>query len=154
MTSKVDVVQGYYDMAWRNPPASLSEAIDKYFSDDFQTVDPDGNVVMNKPMLKGMSLLMVAAFEGLKAVVEEIREEDDKVYMKFHFEGKFIKDFDLSSLEIGVIPANGKYIVWPSVATYWLVDGDQIVGEKSQQEDMDWFLSPLGVTLPERPTGD
>ena len=154
MGSKLDVVQGYYDNAWSNPPASLSDAIDKYYSDDFQTVDSDGNVLMNKPMLKGMSLLMVAAFEGLKAVVDEIREVDEGVYMKFHFEGKFTNDFDLSSLEIGVIPATGEYVVWPSAATIWVVAGDQIVGEKPQQEGMDWFLSPLGVTLPERPTGD
>lgn len=154
MGSKLDVVQGYYDMAWSNPPASLSEAIDRFYSDDFQTIDQDGNVTMNKPMLKGMSLLMVAAFENLKTVVEEIREVDEGVYMKFHFEGKFTKDFDLSSLEIGVIPATGKYIVWPSASTIWVVEGDQIVGERPQQAGVDWFLAPLGVKLPERATGD
>ncbi len=149
MGSRVDVVKGYYDLAWSNPPASITEAVEVYFSDDFKSFDKDGNVAMTKEMLIGMGKTMAAAFPDVKAITDEFKEEGEGVLMKFHFEGTHLADFDLSPVGLGVIPASGKRIVWPTVSTIWIVEGDKIVGEKPQTDGMGWFLEPLGVKLPQ-----
>lgn len=149
MSSKVDVVKGYYDLAWSNPPSSIPEAVEVYFSDDFKSLDKDGNVAMTKEMLIGMSLTMAAALPDFKAVIEELKEVGEGVLMRFHFEGTHLADFDLTPVGLGVIPPSGKRVVWPTVSTLWIVEGDKIVEEKPQTDGMGWFLEPLGVKLPQ-----
>ena len=148
MTSKTDVIKAYYEAAWSNPPSSLLEAVEKYFSDDFQSIDRNGNVVMTKEIFTGMSQLLNAAFPDFKAVYSDLREEDDGVLMDVHFEGTQTGDLDLSAMGLGVIPASGKKIVWPEARTKWKVEGGKIVGEQEISGGMEWFLKPLGVTLP------
>ena len=48
MRSKLDVVRTFIDAAWSNPPASVMEANETYLSDDFKSLDKDGNTQMNK----------------------------------------------------------------------------------------------------------
>ena len=148
MTSKSDVIKAYYDAAWANPPSSVVEAVNAYFSDDFQSLDKDGNVVMNKEMFVGMGQLLMAAFSDFKPVYHDLREEDDGVIMTFHFEGTHTGDLDLSAMGLGVVPASGKRVVWPEASTKFKVEGDKIVGEEEISAGMAWFLAPLGVTPP------
>ena len=148
MTSKSDVIKAYYDAAWADPPLSFMEAANTYFSDDFQSLDKDGNVVMNKEMFVGMGQLLMAAFSDFNAVYHDLREEDDGVIMTFHFEGTHIGDLDLSAMGLGVVPASGKRVVWPEASTKFKVEGDKIVGEEEISAGMARFLAPLGVTLP------
>ena len=150
MSSKLEFVRTYIEAAWSNPPASILEAIETYLSDDFQSLDKDGNAVMNKEAYIGMGQLMYAAFEGFKWVLSDFRQEGDNVIMSGHFEGTHTGDFDLSAMGMGVIPASGKMIVWPEASVEYKVEGDKIVSEKPYGDSggMESILAPLGVTLP------
>jgi len=80
-----------------------------YLSDDFQSLDKDGNVVENKEAQVGLTQLLVAAFEDFKSVYSDVREEGDSVIVSYHFEGMHTGDLDLSAMGLGIIPASGKY---------------------------------------------
>jgi predicted ester cyclase len=144
MTSKLDFVK-----EWTSH-TNIVEANETYFSDDFQSVDKDGNVVMDKQGYLAFVRTMLAALPDLKWVPAEFREEGDVVIMSGHFEGTFTNDLDLSAMGTGVIPASGKKIMWPQMSVSYQVEGDKIVkeipyGDVSGFED---FLAPLGVKAP------
>lgn len=149
MASKLDVVKAFFDMANTNSPASNMDAIATYMADDFQSLDKDGNVVMNKDVLIGMTQLIFVAFKDFKSVYSDLREEDDGVIVSSHFEGTHTGDFDLSAMGLGVLPASGKRIVWPETTAKWKVEGGKIIGEEVISGGMEWFLAPLGVKLPQ-----
>jgi predicted ester cyclase len=148
MTSKLDVVKDYHDMAYTDPPASAVEAAEKYLSDDFQGFDKDGNVTMNKQAFVGMNHLLYSAFKDFRGVVHDYLEQDDGVMVVFHFEGTHTGDFDLSSMGLGVIPATGKRVVTTESKTMFMVEGDKIVGTKPISGGFDSFLEALGVMPP------
>jgi predicted ester cyclase len=146
MTSKLDVVKEWIDAS----KANITEANETYLSDDFQSLDKDGNVVMDKQGYLAKNHTMLAALPDVKWVPAEFREEGDSVIMSGHFEGTFTNDLDLSEMGIGVIRASGKKIVWPQMSVKYQVEGDKIVkeipyGDVSGFED---FLAPLGVKPP------
>jgi predicted ester cyclase len=147
MTSKLDVVRTYINAAWTNPPSSNMEASATYLSDDFQSLDEDGNVAMNKEAYIGMVQLLFAAFKDFKWVRSDLRQEGDSVIMSGHFEGTHTSDLDLSAMGLGVIPARGKMIVWPEASVEYKVEGDKIVSEKAYGDSggMESFLAALGV---------
>lgn len=145
MNSKLDVVKNYLDAAWANPPSSVMEAIATTFSDDFQSVDEDGNVVMNKEAYMGMVQLLYSALNDLNWMLGDLREADDGVLMSGHFEGTHTGDLDLSAMGMGVIPASGKRIVWDDATVRWTVEGGKIVrvGPYGEGGGLEAFLAPL-----------
>jgi predicted ester cyclase len=150
MGSKVDVYKAFYDASWANPPASVLEANEKYLTDDFQSLDKDGNVIMDKQAYIGMTHLLTAAFKDFRSMYSDLREEGDSVIVSYHFEGTHTGDFDLTAMGLGVIPASGKKIVWPEATAAFRIEGDKIAsikpyGDSSGMED---FLAALGVTPP------
>lgn len=150
MSRKLDLYKEYYEAAWANPPASLAEAGEKYFSDDFQNFDADGTVLGGKEASNGLSLLLGTAFTGFKGVIGEMREEGDDVIVTSHFEGMHTGDLDLSALGLGVVPASGKNIVWPDTTNAFTIKNDQIVSIKPYGDSggVAEFLEPLGLTMP------
>ena len=150
MSSKVDVYMAYYEASWVNPPLSNVEALKTYLSDDFQSFDKDGNVVMNKEAQIGMTQLLMAAFKDFKAVNSDVREEGDSVIVSYHFEGTHMEDLDLSAMGMGVVPASGKKIVWPEASSEFKIEGDKIASIKpyGDSSGIEEFLEPLGVKLP------
>jgi predicted ester cyclase len=149
MTSKVDLYKEYFDTAWANPPSSFVEASKTYLSEDFQSLDKDGNVEQNREAYTSVSRLMATAFTDFKFVYSDIHEEDDSVIVIGQFEGMHTGDLDLSALGLGVIPASGKKIVVPS-GNKFMIENDKIV---SRQDYGDYggsaaFLAALGVTPP------
>ena len=150
MSSKLDVYKAYWDASWANPPSSNLEALETYLSDDFQNLDKDGNVVMNKEAYIGMAQLLWAAFKGFTYVGSDLREEGDSVIVSGHFEGTHTGDLDLSAMGMGVIPASGKKIVWPEASTAFKVDGDKFVSIKpyGDSDGMEAFFEALGVKAP------
>lgn len=150
MTRNLDVVRTYLGKAWANPPSSVMEANQTYLADDFQSLDEEGNVAMNKEAYIGMGQLMMAAFKDFKWVLGDLHQEGDDVIMSGHFEGMHTGDLDLSAMGAGVIPASGKQIVWPDATVMWKVDGDKIVSQEPYggSSGIEGFLAPLGVTLP------
>lgn len=150
MSNKLDVVRTFIDAAWANPPASVNEANETYLSDDFKSLDKDGNTQMNKETYIGMAHQFISAFTDLKWVRRDLRKEDESVIMSGHFEGRHTGDFDLSAVGVGVIPASGKMIVWPDASVEYKVEGNKIISEKAYggASGMEALLAPLGVTLP------
>ena len=126
MTSKLDVVQTYLDQAWANPPSSLAEISMRDYSDDFQYLDIDGNVVADKAGYIGMGQMMFSAFDGFHWVLKELREEEGGVVMTGHFEGTHTGDLDLTAIGAGVIPASGKKVVFPEASVKFEVSGNKI----------------------------
>ncbi len=150
MSSKVDVYKAFYEASWANPPSSIMEANMSYLSDDFQNLDQDGNVIMDKEAYIGMTQLLSAALKDFKAVYSDVREEGESVIVSYHFEGTHTGDLDLSAMGMGVVPASGKKIVWPEASSEFKIEGDKIVSIKPYGDSggMESFLAPLGVTLP------
>jgi hypothetical protein len=150
MSSKVDVWKEYYEASWTNPPSSVIEANETYLSDNFQSLDKDGNVVANKEAQVGLTQLLVNAFKDFKGYYSDVREEGDSAIVSSHFEGTHTGDLDLTAMGLGVIPASGKKIVWPEVTNEFKIEDDKIVSIKPYGDSggMESFLAPLGVTQP------
>jgi predicted ester cyclase len=140
MTSKLDVVREWTDLPGDDPEAGAA-----YISDDFQNVDKEGNVVMNKEQWVGMNHMLLASFTDWKFVRSDLREEGDFVIMSGHFEGRHTDDLDLSAMGMGVIPANGKEIVWPEADSKITVEGGKIakLEETGDSGGMENFIAAL-----------
>ena len=87
-------------------------------------------------------------FKDFCGVVHDVEEKDDAVLLTFHFEGTHTGDFDLSGMGLGVIPASGKRIVTPEAKSWFMVEGDKIVGTQPISGGMEDILAELGVTPP------
>lgn len=149
MGSNLDLYQEFYEATWADPPDSLATAFERFLADEFQLLDPDGNVVMNKEAYIGMGHMLMAAFPDLSGPVDDVHQEGDSVIVRSHFEGTHNGDLDLSAMGMGVIPASGKRIVWPVSQTRWEFEGDQIVSIQNMDDaGVGGFFAPLGVTPP------
>lgn len=150
MSSKIEVVNTFYNEAWSNPPSSNVEASETYLSEDFKSLDEDGNLVMNRETYMGLGQLLFTAFTNFRYVRSDLRQEGDNVIMSGHFEGTFSSDLDLSAMGMGVIPASGKKTVWPESSNIWNVEGGKIVSIQAYGDSggVRSFLAPLGVEMP------
>ena len=146
MSSNLDVFQAYFEASRANP----IEAIKRYLADDFQSLDIDGSVQMNREAYMGLVQLLHSAFKDLETVLSDVREEEDNVFVSSHFEGTHTGDLDLSAMGMGVIPASGKRIVWPQAETKWGFEGGKIASIQANSETggLGPFLAALGVTPP------
>lgn len=97
-----------------------------YFTDDFQWSDSVGSPPMNKEAFLGMADLMKASFPDVGFNIEEIRQEGEEVILVSHFTGTFENDFDLSAINMGIIPATGKTVKFPSASDRVSFDGDKV----------------------------
>jgi hypothetical protein len=127
MGKNLDTYNTYYEASWADPPSSHFAANEKYLSENFQNLDREGNVMMDKAAYMGMVRILNDAFSNFKAVLSDVHEEGDAVILSSHFEGTHTGDLDLSALGMGIFPASGKRIVWPEASTTWKFDGDQIL---------------------------
>jgi hypothetical protein len=143
-----DVIYTWNQAAFANPPASLLEANQKYLSDDFQNLDVDGEVVADKKAYSALAPLMFTAFPDLHYVWEEHQEQGNDAVVKFHWEGTFAHDLDLSPMGMGVIKATGKKIVWPQFQARFSTRNEQITGIREIHGGIGPFLEPLGVKQP------
>lgn len=148
MTSKTDVIRRWESESWSNPPTSAIEAAKKYFSDNFQGLDQNGNVISDKAAYVGMTHLLFKAFKDFKGVVHHLQEDNGSVIMTFHFEGTHTGDFDLSAMGLGIIPASGKKVVTPESKTRFIVEGDQIVSTQPISGGFESLLAGIGVMPP------
>lgn len=150
--SPTDIVKRYHDSAWADPQSrTVGEASREMLADDFQALDEDGNVLMNKTTYIAMGELMLGAFDDLTYVRIDLSESDeDSALVTGHFEGTHTGDFDLSAMGLGVIPASGKKVVWPDSTIKWIVKDDKIVRNEPAggSAGLEGFLAPLGVDPP------
>ena len=84
-----------------------------YYADNFQATDSVGSPATDKQTWFVMGDMMRASFPDISYEMEEVRQEGEDVLVKGHFEGTFEKDFDLSAMNMGVLPATGKKVVFP-----------------------------------------
>ena len=147
MSHKTDVVRQYAETIGIG---GNSEALADHFSDDFQMLDKDGSLVMNKEILLASMRQVNDAFTDYGFVLNDVREEGDFVIMSGHFEGTHTSDLDLSAAGIGVIPASGKKIVWPEASEKISLEGDKIIRMESYSgaSGMQAWLAALGVEPP------
>jgi hypothetical protein len=97
-----------------------------YYTDDFQFTNELGDPPNDKNTVLMMGELMQSALPDISTVIEDYREEGDSVVLTSHWEGTFSNDFDLSAMGLGVIPATGKAIVFPTSTVRITFDGDKI----------------------------
>lgn len=150
MADNLEIYNKYFDQAWRNPPTSLVETNEKYLSDDFQSLDKDGNVEMDKAAYIGMSQLLFGSFSNFRFVKNDVHSEGDVVFLTGHFEGKHVGDLDFSAMGMGVIPASGKIVEWPETTVMFRFAGDKIASVQPADDrgGTAAFLKALGVEMP------
>ena len=149
MSSNVDYLKAYFDEAGTKTPEDKIEAMERQLSDDFQFLDKDGNVTMDRAGYIGFGHLLFASFDDLKFVHSDLRDDGDDVLVDSHWEGTFTSDFDLSAMGMGVIPASGKKIVWPESSSKWKIEGEKVVSiQDFSTGGVGEFLAPLGVKPP------
>ena len=145
MTSKIEVMEKWHEESWANPPSSVVQATEKFFSDDFKSLDKDGNVISGKAEFVASNKQLMEAFKDFKGVVHDISEQGDSVILTFHFEGTHTGDFDLSAMGLGVIPATGKKVVTPESKTRFMIEGDQIVSSQPISGGFEYLLAGIGA---------
>ena len=145
MGSNLDIVR-----EWQNLAADDVEGRGAYLSDDFVSVDSEGNVVLTKESWTAMFHMLLASFPDWRYVTSNLRQEGDAVLMTGHFAGKFTGDLDLTPMGMGVIPASGKETVWDdSDQKITVVDGKVAKFEPlGHSGGMGPFLKGLGVEPP------
>lgn len=104
--NKIELIRLVND--WTKP-------LDKdYYTEDFELTSAQGDPPMNRDATLAMSGLMQSAMPDIRTVIEDIREDGDDVVLTSHWEGTFVNDFDLSGLGMGVVPATGQVVVFPT----------------------------------------
>jgi predicted ester cyclase len=121
MGSNIDIVK-----AWAGVPTGDVEESAKYLAENFQNVDKDGTVLMDKQGWMNMFNMLLASFPDWEYVRSDIQGEGDYVIQTGHFEGTHEVDLDLSALGAGVFPASGRKIIWPDATTRVTVKGGKI----------------------------
>ena len=116
-------------ISFDTPPEEARE----YLRDDFQFVDSVGGPPLNKEAWFGMGQLMKASMPDIDFVTEEIHQEGEDVILTGHITGTFKHNLDLSAMNMGVIPATGKKIVFPGSTSRISFAGDKI----SKNQDLD-----------------
>jgi len=117
--NKIDLVKATYSF-------DDFEGSAKNLSDDFQSTDSVGGPPFDKAGWIGMGQIFKNTFPDIKVVIEDIHEEGDSVMVTSYFTGTFTNDFDLSAMGMGVIPASGEMVTFPSNTTKISFDGDKI----------------------------
>jgi hypothetical protein len=151
MSSNVDYIRAYLDEVWASgsTPEAPMEWAETHLSDDFQFLDKDGNVTMDRAGYIGFGHLLLASFNDMKFLYSDIRGDGDDVIVNSHWEGTFTGDLDLSAMGMGVIPASGKKIVWPESSSKWEIEGEKVVSiQDFSTGGVGEFLAPLGVKPP------
>jgi predicted ester cyclase len=142
--NKIDMVKVTYSFD------DLEES-NKYLSDDFQGTDSVGGPPFDKAGWIGMGQMFKNSFPDIKVVIEEIHEEGDSVMLTSHFTGTFTKDFDLSAMGMGVIPASGEAVKFPSSTSRISFNGDKISGthdmDTGPEAGFPGLLKALGVQV-------
>lgn len=140
--NKIDIVRSAIVGSGYHDKASL-------YTDDFQSTNSMGQPPLDKNTWLGMEALLTGSFPDLEFVVEELAEDGDGVQLAGYFTGTFTNDLDLSVMGIGVIPASGEKINWPTNHNLITFDGDKIVQwhglDTGPDAGFSGFLKALGV---------
>jgi predicted ester cyclase len=97
-----------------------------------------------------MGEILRASFPDMSFEVEELRQDGEDVVVKGRFVGTFENDFDMSDMNMGVIPATGKKIIFPYDTSRVSFDADnKIVAhhnlDTGPDAGMAGFMKALGA---------
>jgi hypothetical protein len=142
--NKIELVRKATDSTqWGKP------AWQDYYTDDFQLTNAQGAPPSGRDENIAMGQLMLSAMPDIKTVIEDIREDGDDVVVTSHWQGTFLNDFDLSAMGMGVVPATGKAVVFPTSTVRISFKGDKISKIHDPATDPDagpaGFFKALGV---------
>jgi hypothetical protein len=118
-----------------------------YLSEDFQGTDSVGGPTFDKAGWVGMGQMFKGSMPDIKVVIDDIQEDGDMLTVKSHFTGTFTNDFDLSAMGMGVIPASGKYVEFPSSTAEISFTGEKISRFHNTDTGPDAGLPGLMKTL-------
>ena len=149
MNSKMEVAKAYAAAIAPGGESALDDFAN-LISDDFQNLDQDGNVSLTKDGILNLGRMMHAAFTDYGFVVTELSEEGDYVILSGHNEGVHTADLDLSAMDLGILPASGKKIVWPEASAKLTIAGHKIkiLEPYAGPAGLKAFLSALGIEFP------
>lgn len=120
-----------------------------HLSDDFKGTDAVGGPPFDKAGWIGMGQMFKHSFPDIEVVIDDIHEHGDKVMLTSHFTGTFTNDFDLSAMGMGVVPASGKTVTFPTSTSEISFDGDKVSGthnlETGPEAGFPGLLKALGV---------
>jgi predicted ester cyclase len=118
--NKIDIVKKAFN--FDSPPEVQRE----YLTDDFQYTNSVGEPPMDIEAWLGMGEIMRASIPDAGFAIDDIRQEGEDVILVGRFTGTFKHDFDLSAMNMGVIPATGKALNFPAATSRISFDGDKI----------------------------
>ena len=118
-----------------------------YLSDDFRWSDRSGNPPMDKASFSAMAQPLMSAFPDLSVVIEDLEEDGDDALVASHYTGTFANDLDLSAAGMGVIPATGNSIVFPSQRDRVSFEGNKISEIRNLETGPDAGMAGLLKTL-------
>jgi hypothetical protein len=125
------------------------ELANSRLSDDFQGTDEVGGPPFDKAGWIGMGQMFKNSFPDIKVHIEDIHEHGDKVMLTSYFTGTFTRDFDLSAMGMGVIPASGEMVTFPSSTSEISFAGDKVSRthniETGPEAGFPGLLKALGV---------
>ena len=128
------------------------EVAESMLADDFQFSGPVPEPI-NKQSWLGMSTILKTAFPDLDYHFRVIGTEDDVVRATSQLSGTHTGSFDLTKMEMGVIPATNKSFVTTREKTKITVRGDKITAwtvEPTQSAGVMEILKQLDVEVPQR----
>jgi predicted ester cyclase len=116
--NKIEFVKAAMDFNNPNPGDNIT--------DDFQWTDSAGGQPMDKAGFLGMIPLLKAAMPDLTFVIEDIKEDGDDVLVTSHMAGTFTNALDLSAMGMGVVPATGAKLTFPTSTDRMSFSGGKI----------------------------
>jgi predicted ester cyclase len=142
--NKIEIVKAFYSF-------DNFEKSAQYLSDDFQGTDSVGGPPFDKAGWIGMGQMFKGSLPDINVLIDDIHEDGDSVMVTSHFTGTFTNDFDLSAMGMGIIPASGDFVEFPTSKAKISFIGDKV----SKFHDMDTgpdagmpgLMKALGVTV-------
>jgi predicted ester cyclase len=119
-----------------------------YFAEDYVFHGPGSDLSFDQ--LRAYFASLRAAFRNLQIVREQIIVDGNFLAARTTFSGDFVGTFTYSP--IGPVDPTGQHLEWEVIGTF-RYDDEGRLAEEWVQTDYRSFLTKLGVTVTESPTG-
>lgn len=140
--NKKDIVRaatGFGDAAQKAP----------HYTVGFQVSFESGGPPIDLATWLGMAALIQGSFPDIKEIIDDIHEEGEDVILVSHFDGTFANPLDMSAMGMGVIPATGAPVKFPTNNSRFSFEGDKIAHLHSMDTGPDagiaGFLKAVGA---------
>jgi predicted ester cyclase len=97
-----------------------------FYTGDFQVTFESGDPPIDLATWFGMGAMVQGSFPDIKEIIDDIHEEGEDVILVSHFDGTFANSLDMSAMGMGVIPATGAPVKFPTNKNRFSFEGDKI----------------------------